>query len=116
MFESLQYNKFFFSPDHSKAGGTDSPKKQSVDQTFDELTSNIRELEILNKELREARRAAFNLLEDAVQSKEALRKSEQNFRTKLEQEILDRTADLKKSQHQYISLVENTPDIITRWN
>jgi PAS domain S-box-containing protein len=116
MFESLQEKKILFSADHSGTGGSSLTKRQDVDQTFEDLTSNIRELERLNIELREARRAAFNLLEDAVQSKEALQKSEEKYRTKLEQEVLDRTAELKRSQQQYVSLVENTPDAITRWN
>src|SRR5262249_463382 len=34
----------------------------------------------------------------------------------LEQEVVDRTAELKKTWQHYISLVENTPDVITRWN
>src|SRR5262245_30490622 len=116
MFNLVHDKKFLYSPNDSEMGGKALANKQRIDDTFDHLTSNIRELERLNQELREARRAAFNLLEDAVQSKEALRKSEERFRLQLEQEVFDRTAELKKSWQQYISLVENTPDVITRWN
>ena len=115
MFELLQH-KLIYSPVDPGAGNQAAVKKRNARQKNEEQATYIEELEKLNFELREARRAAFNLLEDAVQSKEALRVTEQKYRARLEQEVLDGTADLKRSQHQYVSLVENTPDLITRWN
>jgi chemotaxis methyl-accepting protein methylase/signal transduction histidine kinase len=50
------------------------------------------------------------------ESEEALRRTEEKYRKQLEQEVEIRTAELKNSQHQYSTLIENTPDIITRWN
>lgn len=41
----------------------------------------IENLKNVNEELRQARRAALNLMEDAIASKEALRKSEEKYRT-----------------------------------
>jgi PAS domain S-box-containing protein len=81
-----------------------------------ELGELIAALQKVNRELSDARRAALNVMEDAILSKEALSKSEEKYRLKLEQEVRERTAELKASQEQYASLVENTPDIITRWN
>ncbi len=49
-------------------------------------------------------------------SEEALRKSEENYRNGLQQEVEMRTAELNASKEQYSTLVENTPDVITRWN
>jgi len=116
MFESLQHKIIFYSPADPGAGNRTAAKKRTTRQTNKEQAAYIEELEKLNFELREARRAAFNLLEDAVQTREALKVTEQKYRAKLEQEVLESTADLKRSQHQYVSLVENTPDLITRWN
>jgi PAS domain S-box-containing protein len=76
----------------------------------------IEKLKEVNEELRNSRRAALNLMQDAILSKDALRESEEKYRNKLEQEVRDRTAELRESREQYASLVANTPDIITRWN
>jgi PAS domain S-box-containing protein len=46
-----------------------------------ELIQKIKELEKANEEIRNARRAALNLMEDALLSKQALQKSESEFRT-----------------------------------
>jgi chemotaxis methyl-accepting protein methylase/signal transduction histidine kinase/PAS domain-containing protein len=50
------------------------------------------------------------------ESEEALRQSEEKYRKKLEQEVELRTTELKKSKEQYATLIENTPDIVTRWD
>jgi PAS domain S-box-containing protein len=47
---------------------------------------------------------------------EALHQSEERYRIQLEQEVDERTAELKDSKEQYSTLVGNTPDVITRWN
>ena len=50
------------------------------------------------------------------ESEENLRRSEEKYRKQLEVEVELRTIALQNSQEQYSSLIENTPDIITRWN
>ena len=97
---------------HQSDGKTDKLYKRSSG----ELAQLIAELQSVNSEIQESRRAALNVMEDAILSKEALRKSEEKYRLELEQKVRERTAELKASQEQYASLVENTPDIITRWN
>lgn len=47
---------------------------------------------------------------------EDLRLSEENYRNKLEVEVLSRTSELKESKDQYSTLIGNTPDVITRWD
>lgn len=49
--------------------------------TQQNLEKIVDELKKTNQELREARRAALNLMEDAISSKEALRKSEEKYRS-----------------------------------
>ncbi len=48
---------------------------------IEELTVQLTELQKSNTEIREGRRAALNLMEDAILSKEALRKSEEKYRS-----------------------------------
>ncbi|MXV53228.1 PAS domain-containing protein [Pedobacter sp. HMF7647] len=50
------------------------------------------------------------------ESEEALRQSQEKYRIQLEQDVEIRTAELKESREQYSTLVENTPDMITRWD
>jgi PAS domain S-box-containing protein len=45
-----------------------------------ELSRRLAELEKANVEIRDSRRAALNLMEDAIRAKEALRESEERFR------------------------------------
>ena len=47
---------------------------------------------------------------------EALKLAEDNYRAQLEKDVEQRTLDLKQSKDQYLTLVENTPDVITRWD
>ncbi|WP_336829260.1 CheR family methyltransferase [Sphingobacterium multivorum] len=47
---------------------------------------------------------------------DALRESEEKYRLQLEKEVELRTAELTDSKEQYTTLVDNTPDIITRWD
>lgn len=49
-------------------------------------------------------------------AEEALRIAEEKYRSELEQQVEQRTSELKESRDEYLTLVENTPDIITRWN
>ena len=49
-------------------------------------------------------------------SEEALLRSEEKYRQQLQKEVEIRTAELQETKEQYATLVENTPDIITRWN
>ncbi len=52
-----------------------------VVQTPQQLAERVDELQQANAEIRAARRAAPNLMEDAVQSEAALRASEAKYRT-----------------------------------
>lgn len=72
----------------------------------------IEELKRVNEELRQARRAALNLMEDAILSKEALRRSEEKYRTKLEQEVRDRTAELNLSKDLLQATMNASMDMI----
>src|SRR5215471_10837880 len=107
--------KLLFAPLETGAS-SNNKKMQERDKEVAELTEDINELRKVNDEVRAARHAALNVMEDALQSKEALRKTEEKYRLKLEKEVQEYTADLQASRNQYASLVENTPDIITRWN
>jgi PAS domain S-box-containing protein len=50
------------------------------------------------------------------ESQEALAQAEQRYRTQLESDVAQRTQQLNQSRGQYLTLVENTPDLITRWD
>ena len=50
------------------------------------------------------------------ESEEALRQSEENYRLQLEKDVEIRTIELSESKERYLTLVENIPDVITRWN
>jgi len=47
---------------------------------------------------------------------QSLRQSEEKYRLQLEENVEMRTVQLRESKEQYSSLVNNTPDVITRWN
>lgn len=49
-------------------------------------------------------------------AEKALRTAGDNYRIQLEQQVQQRTLELKESRDQYLTLVENTPDVITRWD
>ncbi len=49
-------------------------------------------------------------------AEEALHNAEEGYRVQLEHEVETRTAELEKSKEQFTSLIENTPDVITRWD
>ncbi len=55
-------------------------------------------------------------LTEHKQAQEDLRQAEERYRSQLETEVHKRTAELKESRDQYFTLVENTPDVITRWD
>jgi PAS domain S-box-containing protein len=47
---------------------------------------------------------------------EALRTSEQRYLNQLEKSVDERAFELNQSRKQYFTLVENTPDLISRWD
>ncbi|TDO73147.1 PAS domain S-box-containing protein [Flavobacterium chryseum] len=59
---------------------------------------------------------SFINVTERKQTEEALRSVEDKYRLKLEQQVEQRTAELKQSRDQYLTLVQNTPDVITRWD
>jgi len=97
MFESLQQRKFVFAPVDSGAGNKTSAKRRGIVSSLDP-NADIEELKKVNRELAEARRAAFNLLEDAQQTESQLANDIANMRllTQLAQELVsdDRLEDL----------------------
>jgi len=58
----------------------------------------------------------FINITERKEAEEALRTAEEHYRHQLEQQVQERTAELKESRDQYLTLVENTPDVITRWD
>jgi len=80
MFESLQHINFFFAPVDSGASKKTSIRIVNASRTIDELKPSVEELIKLNRELDEARRAAYNLLEDAQQAEAQLATDLANMR------------------------------------
>lgn len=78
------HHRFLFSPLPSGGDNGSSAQRQTEGRTNAEQVIYIEELQTLNEELRQARRAALNLMEDAILSKEALHKSEEKYRTLFE--------------------------------
>jgi PAS domain S-box-containing protein len=100
----------------SIASSKTSVFKTSKDEYGAELFEKLTALQKANEEIRKARKAALNLMEDAILSKDALAKSEEQLRIlnlSLEQQVAQRTKELKE-QSLFISRVtEAVPDIIT---
>jgi signal transduction histidine kinase len=110
MFESLQHRKFLFSPVDSGAGRRISAKKQSL-TPIEDVTPHIEELKKINRELRRARRAAFNLLEDAQQTELQLATDLANMRL-----LADLAAKLvsENQMENYFRNMLNAAIIITK--
>jgi two-component system CheB/CheR fusion protein len=49
-------------------------------------------------------------------AEEALIKSQEDYRMQLEHAVKERTMELGRARDEYVSLVENTPDVIIRWD
>lgn len=84
MFESIQHIKKILSPLDPGASSKTFAKKESISGPTQDLTAHIEELKKVNRELLEARRAALNMMEDAILSKEALRSNERIMRKQKE--------------------------------
>jgi len=76
--------KKFFSPLDPIRGSYSPVRQRNGTPTNPQQTIYIEELKKVNEELKEARRAALNLMEDAIAAKEALQKSEVKYRTLFE--------------------------------
>jgi PAS domain S-box-containing protein len=74
--------------------------------------NSVEELRKVNEELRQARRAALNLMEDAILSKESRRQSEEKYRTKLEKEIATRTAEAMVTQEVLRAVIDSSLYVI----
>ena len=90
MFESLPHTNFLFSPVDSGASKKMSARLSSPDHTIEGLAASNEELRNLNRELSEACRAAYNLLEDAQLTESQLANDLANMRllTHLAQELV----------------------------
>jgi PAS domain S-box-containing protein len=78
------HTTFLYSPLHSGEGNGSSAQKETDGRTNAEQAVTIEQLQQLNEDLRQSRRAALNLMEDAVLSREATQKSEERYRTLFE--------------------------------
>jgi PAS domain S-box-containing protein len=101
--ESAKNKKLFFLPAGIGAGNN-SPTWQHQGQINADVAAHIEELKKVNEELKQARRAALNLIEDALLSKEALRESEERLRITTESAI------------DYAIITMNTDRIIEGWS
>jgi PAS domain-containing protein len=84
--ESAKNKKLFFLPAGTAVGNNPSTL-QHKGQINADAAAHIEELKKVNEELKQARRAALNLIEDALLSKEALRESEERLRITMESAI-----------------------------
>jgi PAS domain S-box-containing protein len=76
--------KKILSPLDPLPGSYSPPHQRNGIYADSQQPAYIEELKKVNEELKEARRAALNLMEDAIAAKEALQKSEVKFRTLFE--------------------------------
>jgi PAS domain S-box-containing protein len=76
--------KKHFSPVDQVPGGYPPSRQRNGTPVNPQQATYIEELKKVNEELKEARRAALNLMEDAIAAKEALQKSEVKYRTLFE--------------------------------
>lgn len=77
--------------------------QESVRRANEELAASVAELQRTNAELRDSRRAALNVMEDAVQSRaraEMLNQELARHKEDLERRVQERTAELEASHRQ----------------
>jgi len=101
--ESAKNKKLFFLPAGTGVGNNPSTL-QHKGQINADAAAHIEELKKVNEELKQARRAALNLIEDALLSKEALRESEERLRITMESAI------------DYAIITMDTERIIEGWS
>jgi PAS domain S-box-containing protein len=75
---------------------------------YTEQSTLLEELKNVNEELRQARRAALNIMEDAILSKEALQVSEQRYRHQLEKEVEFRTSEANASKEALRAILDSS--------
>jgi hypothetical protein len=73
--------------------GTNIPRQ--VTRTNAELSLLVEQLRRVNEELQTTHRAALKLIEATIESKDALRETEDRYREKLEKEVLAHTLELE---------------------
>jgi PAS domain S-box-containing protein len=101
--ESAKNKKLFFLP--ADIGAGNNPQAlQHQGQINADVPARIEELKKVNEELKQARRAALNLIEDGLLAKEALRESEERLRITTESAI------------DYAIITMNTERIIEGWS
>jgi len=90
--------------------------KKSKNEYGAELFKKLETLQKANEEIRKARKAALNLMEDAILSKDALAKSEEQLRIlnlSLERQVALRTRELKEQTLFNSRVTETVPDMIS---
>jgi PAS domain S-box-containing protein len=103
---NLKTEKVIIMADTSRLKDRVEPAEREnlLKQTSKELAERIAELQKANEEIQASRRAALNIMEDAIQSRDALLKSEERLRITMESVV------------DYAIITMNTERTIEQWN